>query len=439
MADLQIRTAEVFAPLLEPARYKGAHGGRGSGKSHFFAEMAVEDALRFPGDFGEGIRFACIREVQKSLKDSAKLLLQDKLAKFGLGERQGFKVYETVIKTPGDGIFTFDGMQDHTAESFKSKEGFHRAWCEEAQTISDRSLTLLRPTIRWESKGGASELWFGWNPQRPTDPIDKLLRSDATPTGSRIVQANWRHNPWFPAVLDQERRDDLKNNPDKYPHVWEGEYATVLSGAYFARHLVEAEQSGRIAFFPRDPLCAVHAVMDIGGTSGRSDATVIWIVQFIGDEIRVIDHYEVVGQPFDAHVHWLRSKGYGDAIVVQPHDGKKHDVVYSITPKSFMERAGFSVEIIGNQGLGAALARVEAVRMIFPRVRFNKETTDAGRQALGWYHERQDTHRNIGLGPEHDWSSHSADAFGAVAIYAENRPRSGWGSEPTKRRLKGVN
>jgi phage terminase large subunit len=97
------------------------------------------------------------------------------------------------------------------------------------------------------------------------------------------------------------------------------------------------------------------------------------------------------------------------------------------------------VEIIGNQGLGAALARVEAVRMIFPRVRFNKETTDAGRQALGWYHERQDTHRNIGLGPEHDWSSHSADAFGAVAIYAENRPRSGWSSEPTKRRLKGVN
>lgn len=436
--SLQIRTAEVFAPLLEPARYKGAHGGRGSGKSHFFAEMAVEDALRFPGDYGEGMRFACIREVQKSLKESAKLLIEDKLRKFGLGERQGFKVFEKVITTPGDGLFTFDGMQDHTADSFKSKEGFHRAWCEEAQTLSDRSLTLLRPTIRWENKDGASELWFGWNPQRPTDPIDRLLRGTSIPTGAKVVQANWKHNPWFPAVLEQERLDDLRNNPEKYPHVWEGEYATVLSGAYYAKSLVEAEQSGRIGFFPRDPLSAVHAIMDIGGTSGKSDATVIWIVQFIGQEVRVLDHYEVVGQPFDAHVYWLRSNGYGDAIMVLPHDGKKHDVVYSVTPKSFLEQSGFVVEIIANQRLGAAMARVEAARMMFPRVRFNRDTTEGGRQALGWYHEKTDEHRNIGLGPNHDWSSHSADAFGAVAIYDANRPDTGTWGKPLSRGLKGI-
>ena len=436
--SLQIRTAAVFEPLLAPARYKGAHGGRGSGKSHFFAESAVEDALRFPGDYGEGIRFACIREVQKSLKESAKLLIEDKLRKFGLGERQGFKVYDKVITTPGDGMFTFDGMQDHTADSFKSKEGFHRAWCEEAQTISDRSLTLLRPTIRWESKGGTSELWFGWNPQRPNDPIDRLLRGANVPTGSIVVQANWRHNPWFPKVLEQERQDDLKNNPEKYPHVWEGEYATVLSGAYFAKHLVDAEQGGRIGFFPRDPLCAVYGIMDIGGTSGRSDATVIWMVQFIGEEVRVIDHYEVIGQPFESHVYWLKQKGYSDAIIAMPHDGRKHDVVYSVTPQGYMDAAGFKTEIIGNRGLGAAMERVEASRQMFYRVRFNRDTTEAGRQALGWYHEKQEEHRNIGLGPNHDWSSHSADAFGAVAIFDSYRPRGGTWGAPLRRNLKGV-
>lgn len=438
MASLQIRTAEVFVPLLNPSRYKGAHGGRGSAKSHFFAELAVEDAMRFPGDFGEGIRFACIREVQKSLKESAKLLIEDKLRKFGLGEKHGFKVYEKVIATPGDGMFTFDGMQDHTADSFKSKEGFHRAWCEEAQTISDRSLSLLRPTIRWESKGGASELWFGWNPMRPTDPIDKLLRSSATPTGSIVVQSNWRNNPWFPKVLEQERLDCLHNEPEKYPHIWEGEYATVLSGAYYAKALNLAEAQGRIGFFPLDTLHQVYAIMDIGGTSGRSDATVMWIVQFIGEEVRVINHYEVIGQPFDAHVHWLRSQGYSSAVIVLPHDGKKHDVVYSVTPKGFLDAAGFKTEVISNQGLGAAIARKDAALSIFPRVRFNKDTTEGGRQALGWYHEKIDSHRGIGLGPDHDWSSHSADAFGAVAIYDSYRPRGDAWGKPLRRGLNGV-
>src|ERR1700674_2580195 len=100
---LQIATAPVFKPLLQPARYKGAHGGRGSGKSHFFGELAVEDAMRFPGDTGEGLRMVCIREVQKDLSQSSKLLIEDKLVKFKLGEADGFKVFRDVIQTPKDG------------------------------------------------------------------------------------------------------------------------------------------------------------------------------------------------------------------------------------------------------------------------------------------------------------------------------------------------
>lgn len=143
MSILRIETARVFRPLLDPARYKAAWGGRGSGKSHFFAGLLVEDHLR-----EKGLLSVCIREVQKSLAQSAKRLIEGKLSEFGLGEADGFKIYRDNIATPGDGIITFQGMQDHTAESIKSLEGFKRAWAEESQALSANSLTLLRPTIR---------------------------------------------------------------------------------------------------------------------------------------------------------------------------------------------------------------------------------------------------------------------------------------------------
>ena len=440
-ARLQIPTAGVFLPLLEPARYKGAHGGRGSGKSHFFAGLGVEDALRWPGEAGEGLRMACIREVQKSLKQSAKRLIEDKLAEFGLGEAQGFKVFREAIETPGDGLFTFTGMQDHTADSVKGMEGYHRAWVEEGQSLSSRSLGLLRPTIRWEddSRGLVSELWFSWNPERPSDAIDMLLRGDRVPTGSAVVRANWSDNPWFPKVLEQERQDDLVNRPERYGHVWEGEYATVLEGAYYAEALNRAQIEGRIAFVAKEGLNKVHAVWDIGGTSRKSDATAIWIVQFIGSEVRLLDYYEAVGQPFDAHVYWLRTNKYEDAVCILPHDGVKHDTVHSVTPEGYLRQAGFTVETVPNQGTGAAMLRVEAARQMFPHCRFNEDTTKAGREALGWYHEKRDEKRNIGLGPEHDFASHCADAFGLVAVYRDTNKNSydEW-SGPLRRNLRGV-
>lgn len=425
---LRIPTAEVFEPLLHPARYKGAWGGRGSGKSHFFAGLMIEEALMTPG-----YRAVCIREVQKSLKQSAKRLLEDKLQDFGLGEAHGFKVFREVIETPGDGVITFTGMQDHTADSVKSLEGFDRAWVEEAQSLSDRSMSLLRPTIRKEG----SELWFSWNPQRANDPVDMMLRGATTPTGAKVVRANWSDNPWLPSVLEQERRDCLAATPERYGNIWEGEYATVLEGAYFAKHLTEAQLEGRIGFVARDPLAKVYACWDIGGTSGRSDATAIWIVQFIGTEVRVLDYYEAVGQPFDAHVYWLRSSGYEDALCVLPHDGRKHDTVFSVTPEGYLRQAGFVVDLIPNQGKGAALQRIEAVRNIMPFCRFNAETTEGGREALGWYHEKRDEIRGIGLGPDHDWSSHCADAFGAVALYQKMAVRQ-TERQPMRRKLQGI-
>jgi phage terminase large subunit len=413
MATLQIETAKVFAPLLQPSRYKGAWGGRGSGKSHFFAGLMVEDHLREPG-----LRSVCIREVQKTLKESAKRLIEDKINEYKLG-KQGFRVLNDRIETPGGGVIIFVGMADHNAESIKSLENFGRAWIEEAQTLSKRSMELLRPTIRAPN----SELWFSWNPSRKSDAVDKLLR-DAPPSNSLVVKANWSDNPWLPEVLNQERLDDLEARPDSYDHVWEGGYITAQDGAYFAKVINKAKAEGRISFVPRDPLMSVYCFWDIGGTGAKADACSIWPVQFIGKEIRVLNYYEAQGQELSDHVYWLKQNEYGNAEQYLPHDGVKHDFVFRVTYESALKQAGFKVTIMPNAGAGAATQRIEGVRRVFPRVWMDKTKCESGLEALGWYHEKKDDHRDIGLGPEHDWSSHGADSFGAMCLEAEKLSKS---------------
>jgi len=412
---LMIPTAEVFEPLLAPARYKGAWGGRGSGKSHFFAGAMVEDSVCEPGENGgQGLLSVCIREVQRDLSQSSKLLLEQKLRDFGLGESDGFKVYHDRIATPGDGLIIFKGMKDYTAESIKSLEGFKRAWWEEAQVASATSLSLLRPTIR----AANSELWFSWNARRRTDAVDILLRGQELPTGAVVVEANWRDNPWFTGVLEQERQDCLRTDPDEYDHIWEGGYITFAKGAYYATHLAQAKLDGRIGFVPPDPLMTIRLFVDIGGTGARADAFTIWAVQFIGLEIRLLKYYEAVGQPIATHLAWLRQQGYtpDKAQIWLPHDGASNDKVYDVSYESALQSAGYSVTVVPNQGKGAASARIEAGRRLFPSMRFDKDGCEGGLEALGWYHEKKDDIRNIGLGPEHDWSSHGADSFGLMAI-----------------------
>lgn len=415
---LDFKTARVFAPLLQPARYKGAWGGRGSGKSHFFAENLIEDCLRAPGELGgEGMRAICIREVQKDLSQSSKALLDAKLSSLGLTEVDGFKAYKDVIKTPGDGLIIFKGMNDYTADSVKSLEGFKRAWWTEAQTATQRSLDLLRPTIR----APGSELWFDWNPRHANDPVDRMLRGDGLPTNSIVVQANWRDNPWFTAELEQERQDCLRTQPDKYDHIWDGGYETVNEGAYFAKQITEARQQGRIGVVGADPLMTYRAFVDIGGTGQNADSFAMWICQFVGMQVRVVDYYEAQGQPMATHAQWLRDRGYtpNNLQIWLPHDGDNGDKVFAVTPKSALELLGYSVTMVPNQGKGAAMKRVEATRRLFPNIWFNEETTKGGLAALGWYHEKRDLVRGIGLGPCHDWASHGSDAFGLMCCVWE--------------------
>ena len=411
--EVTIRTAPVFAPLLDRgARYLGCYGGRGSGKSHFFAELIVERCLAEPG-----LRVVCIREVQKSLAQSSKRLIEDKLEAFGLGKLHGFQILHDRIITPGGGMILFQGMADASAENIKSLEGIDIAWCEEAQVISSRSLELLRPTIR---KPG-SQIWFSWNARRKTDPVDVLLRGKDTPTGAIVVLANWRDNPQFPAVLEQERQDCARMDPDQYGHIWEGEYVTLMAGAYYAAAITQAKAEGRfMGRVPVDPVLPIKVAVDIGGTGARSDAFTMWVFQNVGREIRMLDYYEAVGQPLAAHAEWLRVNRYTQnrTQLYLPHDGVQSDKVFKVSYESSLRDLGYDVTVIKNQGPGAALARIAVGRRMFASCVFDSKT-EAGVDAVGWYHEKRDDVRQIGLGPDHDWSSHGADSFGLAMIVSD--------------------
>lgn len=430
MSILKIEVARKFVPLLGPGRDKAAFGGRGSGKSHFFAGLLVEDSLAEPSISGEGMRAICIREVQRDLTQSVKHLIEDKLSRHRLGEADGFKVFRDVIKTPKDGAIIFKGMQDYTADSIKSLENFKRAWWEEAQGATQHSVNLLRPTIR----APGSQLWWSWNPRRKSDPVDAMFRGAEKPSDSIVVETNWRDNPWWTPELESERKDTLRLQPEQYDHIWEGGYAKALAGAYFARQLAEAKAEGRITRLKADPLLPVYAVFDLGGAGASADAMAIWIVQYFAHEIRFLDYLEGVGQVLAYYVNELRARGWARAVCITPHDGVNTNAITGKRYVDHLRDAEFEAEEpVKNQGKGAAALRIEAARRLFPQILFNESTTEAGRDALGFYHEKKDDVRNVGLGPDHDWSSHCADAFGLACIYAEqvsrvrqreaNRPR----------------
>lgn len=239
-----------------------------SGKSHLFAEMLIEKHVMNPSH-----RSVCVREYQKSLSQSVKRLLEIKIEQLGVGSY--FEVQEAVIKSKrGDGLIIFQGMQNHTADSIKSLEGYDTAWVEEAQSLSQRSLDLLRPTIRKPN----SELWFTWNPNQATDPVDLLLRGESTPPNAVVIEVNFKDNPWFPDVLQAEMEYDRGRDIDKYNHVWLGGYARNSEARVFRNWKVEDFET---------PSDAVHR---FGADWGFSvDPTVLVRCHIVGRKL-YIDH-----------------------------------------------------------------------------------------------------------------------------------------------------
>ncbi len=207
---------------------------------------------------------------------------------------------------------------------------------------------------------------------------------------------------------------------DQYAQEFECSFEAAIQGAYYAASIEEARKKGRIGKVARDPLMPIYAFWDIG----VSDATAIWIAQWVGREIRVIDYYEAVRQPLGTHLQWLRDSGYGKATCFLPHDAAQADAYTAIRFEDHIRSANFDAVTVKNQGKGAALKRVEAGRRLFPSIWFNEATTSGGIEALVNYHEKIDDKRNVGLGPEHDWASHGADAFGLMCV-AYEQPRDG--------------
>ncbi len=229
MDPTRIRLPQAFQPLTQSARYKGAWGGRGSGKSHFFGGFLVLSALK------RQVRAVCLREVQNSIKDSVKQLIEDKIQQYGLlGE---FNITDAEIRGPNESLFVFRGLKNHNAASIKSLEGFNVAWTEEAQSVSQKSLDMLIPTIRADD----AELWFSWNPDQPTDAVDKFLRVNP-PADSIVVRANYSDNPFFPSSLRADMERDRHDDPEKYAHVWLGEYQVQSSAQFISWELVKQAQ-----------------------------------------------------------------------------------------------------------------------------------------------------------------------------------------------------
>ena len=351
----------------------------------------------------------CARQFMNSLDDSSleelkeAILSEDWLADF-------YEIGEKYIKSRCGAIsFAFAGLA-RNINSVKSKGRLLLAWVDEAEDVTFDAWSKLDNTLREDG----AELWISYNPESQRSAVHKLYRNSADPN-VKVVQLNWKDNPRFPARLERNRQKCLNETPDEYPHIWDGDFKRIVKGAYYSSHLLQARKDGRIGRVSRDPLMDILAFCDIGSTSSDADATAIRIVQFIGKEIRILDYYEVIGQELSFHVNWLRDNGYERAICYLPHDGKKHDNVHKTTFQTALQDAGFRTKVVPNQGKGAALQRVEAARRLFPRMWFNEVPTDAGREALAWYHEKWDENRDIGQGPKHDWSSHAADAFGMIA------------------------
>src|SRR5262245_36258920 len=282
--ELPAKLIDVFSGQ---ALYRGAYGGRGSAKSRSFAKMAAVHGLRC-AQAGESGVIVCGREFQNSLDDSSMAEVKAAIesepwlaAHYECGEKY--------IRTKDGRIdFAFVGLR-RNIESVKSTARIRLLWVDEAEPVTEGAWLKAIPTVREEG----AEIWVTWNPERRNSATNQRFRINP-PDGAKIVELNWRENPWFPSTLDQIRREDLAKRSEMYPWVWEGQYAVAHAGAYYSFFLAEAQREGRICTVGKDPLLPIRAFCDLGGTGARSDAFAIWVCQFVGREIRLLDYYEAV-------------------------------------------------------------------------------------------------------------------------------------------------
>lgn len=409
-----------LVPVFEgEARYRGAFGGRGSSKTRTFAKMAAVWGDMFAIQGKTGV-ILCAREFQNSLDDSSfaevcAAIQSDPYLK------TKWEIGATYIRHVTRRVeFLFRGLR-HNKESLKGIARILLAWADEAEQIQEDSWAILIPTVREDG----SEIWLTWNRGSEKSATNQRFIVSASPD-MKIIEMNWRDNPYFPSVLNDERLRDKEHRPDDYDHVWEGAYKTAFVGSYFKTQITDARANGRIAHVSRHPNMQVRTYWDLG----RKDHTAIWIVQFVDSSIRALDYIEGAGQSPGYYFEELRQRGYKGCYVGLPHDGA-HVPPSSPDGLSYLDQAkqaGFDAEIINSGSRGAPMQRIDAARTVFPSIHFDKTKCETGLKALAAYREKWDDQRQVGLGPLHDWSSHCADAFGLMCVaYKEPRDMDGNG------------
>lgn len=396
--------------LFAPKRYLFLRGGRGSGKSWAAALALLVLAMQ------RRRRVLCAREIQKSIRESVHQLLRDTIERHGLGAF--YEVLTTEIRGANGSLFSFAGLSEQTAESIKSYEGYDLVWLEEAQSLTARSLSILIPTIRREG----SEIWATYNPQLDTDPID-VLAVKQRPPGAITVDLNWSDNPWFPAVLEQERlHAQATMRAWEYGHVWEGRYLPAVEGAIYADEIALVEAEGRLLpMKPERVLCA-HAVWDLGW----NDSTAIVIAQKAASEIRIVDYVEGTHRTVESYALELQNLPLTWGHDWLPHDGFATSRQTGKTDSKILEGLQRFPQRVPNADLESG---IRAARALFPRVWFN--SASPGVMKLVEHLRRYRRVIGVKTGepgtPLHDAASHGADAFRYLALAApkmtNNRPR----------------
>jgi len=422
-----IATIELPPKLIElfsgEARYRCAYGGRGSGKSRSFAIMACVRGYIW-GQQGRSGQILCAREFMNSLSDSSfeeisgAIKTYDWLAEY-------YEVGERYIRSKDGNIeFTFAGLR-RNLDSIKSKARILLCWVDEAETVSATAWDKLDPTIREEG----SELWVSWNPESNLSATHQRFRKDP-PESSKIVEINWRDNPYFPKVLELVRKNDFEKRPDNYDHIWEGAFLTHHEGAYYSLEMRDANAQGRITAVPYETGSPVITAWDLG----IGDTTAIWFAQMIGPETRLIDHYEASGVGLDHYVRVLQQKGYVYDQHILPHDVRVRELGSGKSRLETLQSLGLNnIQIAPQLNVDDG---IQASRSLLATCWFDAEKCAHGIDALRAYHREYDDNNRVWKGrPAHDWSSHSADAFRYLAV--GYRKTSNWG-DPIRRNLRGI-
>jgi phage terminase large subunit len=396
MNEVNAKFPETLDFLFQPARYKVLYGGRGGAKSWGVARALLIQGAQSP------LRILCAREFQNSIGDSVHHLLRTQIEALKLDSF--YQIQNASITGLNGTEFVFAGLRNNTSR-IKSFEAIDRAWIEEAQTVSKSSWKDLMPTIR---KDG-SEIWITFNPELETDETYQRFVVNP-PTDAIVRKVNWTENPFFNAVLEQERLDDLKRDPVAYRNIWEGECRSTLEGAIYGNEIRKAEEEGRIMSVPYDALKQVHTFWDLGW----ADNTSIWFAQSVGPELRLIDYYSNQLQPLQHYMQVLQGKGYIYGTDWLPHDARAKSLATGRSVEEIMLSMGRKVQITPNLSL---FDGINAARTIFNRCYFDKDKCSEGLQALRHYRYDIDPEsKQLSGKPLHDWASHGADAFRYFAL-----------------------